>query len=175
MRELCGNIIEESHCAAMHVACFFVKPPPTAARVDGDGDVHHGNADEGVTDLAARKQELQAARYNLVRLLALAQALAMQACHRVRGQPQPGSHARMRSGTRKKTDLSRRTRRTLTHAHEQRAAMASVNIPHPHELSRCNVAVHSADHDQQTSAAATTKEAWWCPLPGQKIPQRGPN
>lgn len=63
MRELCGNIVEAQQNAAIHVAVFFVKEPPEAK------------------DGAAA---LRAARRDLVRLLALGQALALQACHRVR-------------------------------------------------------------------------------------------
>mmetsp|Transcript_82355 Transcript_82355/g.255969 ORF Transcript_82355/g.255969 Transcript_82355/m.255969 type:complete len:379 (+) Transcript_82355:110-1246(+) len=63
MRELCGNIIESSQNTAMHVAVFFVNEPP------------------GAEDGAAALRE---ARRHLVRLLGLAQALALQACHRVR-------------------------------------------------------------------------------------------
>lgn len=63
MRELCGNIIEQSQNAAMHVAVFIVKAPSE----DEDGIL-----------------ALRDARRNLLRLLGLGQALALQACHRVR-------------------------------------------------------------------------------------------
>jgi len=63
MREHCGNVVEASQNAAMHVAVFFVREP------------------RGAADGAAA---LRAARRELVRLLGLGHALTLQACHRVR-------------------------------------------------------------------------------------------
>jgi len=63
MRELCGNIVESSQNTALHVAVFFVKEP------------------QGTEDGRAA---LRDARRHLVRLLGLAHALSLQACHRVR-------------------------------------------------------------------------------------------
>jgi len=65
MRELIGNIVEAGQNTAMHIAVFFVKEPPARDGVDGD-------------------VQLQRSRRELIRLLALGQALALQACHRVR-------------------------------------------------------------------------------------------
>lgn len=61
MRELCGNITEEMQNTALHVAVFFIHTPKK------------GGA-SAVRD----------ARRDLIRLLALGNALALQACHRVR-------------------------------------------------------------------------------------------
>ena len=66
MRELCGNIIENSLNTAMHVAVFFVRPP------------------SGRADAADAERELQRTREDLIRLIGLGQALALQAAHRVR-------------------------------------------------------------------------------------------
>eukprot|EP00933_Yihiella_yeosuensis_P072164 TRINITY_DN8048_c0_g1_i1.p1 TRINITY_DN8048_c0_g1~~TRINITY_DN8048_c0_g1_i1.p1 ORF type:complete len:401 (-),score=60.99 TRINITY_DN8048_c0_g1_i1:193-1395(-) len=63
MRELCGNITESSLNTAMHVAAFMIIEPP----IDKGGAA-----------------ALRAARRDLIRLLALGQALTLQACHRVR-------------------------------------------------------------------------------------------
>lgn len=63
MRELCGNIVEASQNTAMHIAVFYVKEPSE----------EKGGA-----------AALIAARRDLIRLLALGQALALQACCRVR-------------------------------------------------------------------------------------------
>lgn len=63
MRELCGNIIEASQDVAMHVAVFYVNP----LEDNNDG-----------------KKKLKLARLDMIRLVGLGQALALQACHRVR-------------------------------------------------------------------------------------------
>lgn len=73
MRELCGNIIEGSLNTAMHVAVFFVKPVPEK---DSEKADEERNAD---AELA-----LQHTREELIRLIGLGQALALQAAHRVR-------------------------------------------------------------------------------------------
>ena len=63
MRELCGNVIEAAQNSAMHVAIFVVRRP---------------------ADDAAGEAALERTRHELVRLIGLAVALVLQACHRVR-------------------------------------------------------------------------------------------
>ncbi|KAH8061254.1 hypothetical protein JL721_8915 [Aureococcus anophagefferens] len=63
MRELCGNVIEAAQNSAMHIAIFVVRRP---------------------ADDAAGEAELERTRHELVRLIGLAVALVLQACHRVR-------------------------------------------------------------------------------------------
>ena len=63
MRELCGNVIEAAQNSAMHIAIFVVRRP---------------------ADDAAGEAALERTRHELVRLIGLAVALVLQACHRVR-------------------------------------------------------------------------------------------
>lgn len=85
MRELCGNIVEAGQNNAMHVAVFLVKEPR------GGGG----------------RPALLAARRELVRLMALGQALALQACHRVRDHNWLIAHGLLEEGSDEHTTLQR--------------------------------------------------------------------
>mmetsp|Transcript_15057 Transcript_15057/g.32413 ORF Transcript_15057/g.32413 Transcript_15057/m.32413 type:complete len:444 (+) Transcript_15057:170-1501(+) len=83
MRELVGNIVETGQNTALHIAVFFVKEPKNLKLPDDD----NSKDPKGEGKEASKTNPdliLYRARRELLRLLALGQALAFQACHRVR-------------------------------------------------------------------------------------------